>query len=101
MTKNKAIKSKPLDIADLLETDEDIMIFLQEMAEEGTSSEFIHALGIAARAKGMSKIARQMGVSRSSLYKSLSEEGNPGYDTVRQVIEALGYRIKLEPALAA
>lgn len=97
MSENKTLKTKPLDIANLLETDEDIMLFLQEMAEEGTSSEFIHALGIAARAKGMSKVAREMGVSRSSLYKSLSEEGNPGYETVRQVIEALGCKIKLEP----
>jgi probable addiction module antidote protein len=57
-----AIKTSTLDIAELLEDEEDIREFLAETAREGTQEDFVHALGIAARAKGMTEIARQAGV---------------------------------------
>ena len=60
------------DIAEHLETDADIQAFLNESAIIGDTSDFIHALSIAARAKGMTEIAKQAGVTRASLYKSLS-----------------------------
>jgi len=89
------VKTSPFDIAKHLETDEDIREFLQEVARTGDSSDFIHALNTAARAKGMSNIAKKMGVSRTSLYKSLSGESNPGFDTISQVVQALGLNLEI------
>ncbi len=88
-------KTYPFNISDYLKSEDDIRGFLQEVAETGDTSDFIHALGIAARAKGMTKIAQKAGVTRASLYKSLSEEGHPQFETVSKVVNALGYRIAI------
>ena len=87
------MKTKPFDIAEHLETDEDISGFLEAVLAEGDASDYLHALNIAARAKGMSEIAKQVGVSRGSLYKSLAEDGNPRFDTILKVTKALGCRL--------
>lgn len=84
------IKTKPFDVAEYLETDEDIWEFLAEALATGTTSDFIHALNTAARAKGMTEVARQAGVTRASLYKSLSADGNPRFETISKIVEALG-----------
>ncbi len=84
------IKTKPFDIAEHLETDDDIWEFLAEVLATGTTADFIHALNTAARAKGMSEIAEQAGVTRASLYKSLSPDGNPRFETISKIVEALG-----------
>lgn len=86
-------KISRFDIARHLETDEDIAEFLTETAEEGDASDFVHALGIAARARGMTEVAKKAGVTRASLYKSLSEDGKPQFDTVFRVCHALGLRL--------
>lgn len=62
-----SVKTKPFDIAEYLETEDDISGFLKEVSETGDTSDFIHALGIA---------AREAGVTRASLYKSLSNDGD-------------------------
>ena len=87
------VKIKKLDIATHLETDEDIREFLREVAKTGDTSDLIHALNIAARAKGMTEIAKQAGVTRASLYKSLSEDGNPEFETIAKIVEALGCKL--------
>lgn len=96
------VKTSRLDIAELLETPEDIAAFLEAAIEEdGDDAPFVvKALGIAARAKGMSELARETGLDRASLYKALSEDGNPTFDTVVRVAKALGLRIAIEPAAA-
>lgn len=86
---------KPFDIAEHLETDEDIRQFLEEAASTGETSDLIHALNIAARARGMSEVARQSGVTRASLYKSLSEDGNPRLDTISKIARAFGCHLTL------
>ena len=83
----------PFDIAEHLQTDDDIRGFLAEVAATGDESDFIHALNIAARAKGMTDIAQKAGVTRASLYKSLSEGGNPRFDTISKVTKALGCKL--------
>jgi probable addiction module antidote protein len=88
-----ATETFSFDIAAHLETDEDIRGFLQEVANTGDTDDFIHALNIAARAKGMTEIAQKAGVTRASLYKSLSENGNPRFETVSKVVEALGCKL--------
>lgn len=86
------------DVADYLQTEEDIRQFLNEAAQSGDSRDFIHALNTAARAKGMVEVARLAGVTRASLYKSLADDGNPGFDTVWRVCLALGVKLTAQPA---
>ena len=87
------LKTKPFDIAEHLKTTEDIRAFLQEVATTGNESDFIHALNTAARAKGMSEVAKQAGVTRASLYKSLADDGNPRFETVSKIVSALGCKL--------
>jgi probable addiction module antidote protein len=95
------VKISRFDIARYLETDEDIAGFLAETAREGTEEDFIHALGIAARARGMTEIAQKAGVTRASLYKSLSEGSNPEFSTIAKVCTALGLRLTVTAQQAA
>jgi probable addiction module antidote protein len=88
-----AITTKRFDVADYLETPEDIRNFLKEAAETGTESEFIHALNTAARAKGMTEVAKAAGVTRASLYKSLADGANPNFITISKVVKALGCKL--------
>jgi len=80
-------------IEDYLKTDTDIREFLKEVAENGSTDDFMHALNTAARAKGMTHIAKQAGVTRASLYKSLAENSHPRFDTINKVVEALGCKL--------
>nr|WP_319395068.1 addiction module antidote protein [uncultured Desulfobacter sp.] len=87
------LEIKPFDIAEHLNTPEDIRNFLQEVLDTGDESDFIHALSTAARAMGMTEVAKKAGVTRASLYKSLSENGNPGFITISKVTKALGCKL--------
>ena len=87
------LKIRHFDIAELLETEADVQAFLSEAAQTGSTADFVHALGIAACAKGMTEVARQAGVTRASLYKSLADDGNPEFDTIARVCGALGFRL--------
>jgi probable addiction module antidote protein len=87
-----SLKTRNFDVAEHLESPEDIKIFLQDAAE-GTPEEFIHALNTAARAMGMTEVAKKAGVTRASLYKSLSEDGNPQFKTISKVTKALGCKL--------
>lgn len=86
-------QTSPFDIASYLETDEDILQFLTEVLATGTTADFMQALNTAARAKGMTEIAQQAGVTRASLYKSLAPDGNPRFETISKIVEALGGRL--------
>ena len=85
------------DIADYLETDEDIQAFLLEAIHEGGSEHLIHCLAIAARAKGMTDVAKQAGVTRASLYKSLNNNANPKLETVIKLLGVFNCRLTIEP----
>jgi probable addiction module antidote protein len=93
-------KVRRFDVAELLDSDADIQDFLTEAAQAGTASEFLHALNIAARARGMSEVAKQSGVTRASLYKSLAEGANPEFETVFRVCAALGVKLIPQPNAA-
>jgi probable addiction module antidote protein len=88
-----ALVTRSFDIAEHLNTTEEIRDFLQEVAATGDESDFIHALNIAARAMGMTEVARKAGVTRASLYKSLAEGGNPKFETISKVTKALGCKL--------
>ena len=87
------LETMPFDIAEHLNTPEEIREFLQEVAATGDESDFIHALSTAAKAKGMTEIAKKVGVTRSSLYRSLSKSGNPRFSTIYKVTKALGVKL--------
>jgi len=91
-----ATKISPFDIAEHLDTPEAIRDFLEEVAATGNESDFIHALNIAARAKGITEVAKEAGVTRASLYKSLAEGGNPQFFTISKVTKALGCRLSVQ-----
>ncbi len=87
-------QTKPWDAADYLETKEDIALYLEAAFEDGDPALIAAALGDAARAKGMTKVADEAGLGRESLYKALSPEGNPEFATVLKVMRALGIRLR-------
>lgn len=88
-----AEKFSDFDPADMLESDEAIEIFLSDAFETGDAGHIASAIGAAARAKGMTKIARETGLAREQLYKSLSAGGNPTLETLLTVLKALGFTI--------
>ncbi len=81
------------DTADYLKTDEDIVAYLEACAEENDPALIAHALGTIARARNMSQMARDTGLTREGLYKALSGDGNPSLATVMKVAHALGLQI--------
>ncbi|MFY0665788.1 MAG: putative addiction module antidote protein [Natronospirillum sp.] len=89
------VKTTRWDSAEFLKTDEDIQLYLEACLEEaGDDPAFIvHALGVIARAKNMSQLARDTGLTREGLYKALSPEGNPTFSTVAKVAKALGFQL--------
>ncbi len=89
------INTKPFNVAEHLETENDIWEFLAEVLATGNTSDFIHALNTAARAKGMTEVALQAGVTRASLYKSLSTDGNPRFETINKIVNALGGHLSI------
>ena len=86
------------DVAEHLRTAEDMAAYLEACLEEanGDAAFISKALGDIARAKGMSQVARDAGLSRESLYKALSGERTPGLDTILKVIGALGLKLHAE-----
>ena len=96
------IKLTKWDSAEHLKSDEDIAAYLDACFEEaGDDAAFItHALGVVARAKGMTQLAKQTGLGRESLYKALSGEGNPSFATILKVMNALGVQIHTEVSAA-
>lgn len=83
------------DSAEYLKTEEDMAAYLDACIEEaGDDAAFIaKALGTIARARGMTQVARDAGVSRENLYRALSGSGNPEFGTILKVIKALGLRL--------
>lgn len=81
------------DTAEYLKTNEDVAAYFDAVLEENDPQLIIHALGVIARAKGMSQIARETGLARESLYRALSDSGNPEFSTVLKVVRALGLQL--------
>jgi probable addiction module antidote protein len=86
------------DVAEHLRTPEEMAAYLEACIEEanGDAAFIAKSLGDIARAKGMTQVARDAGLSRESLYKALSGERSPGFDTVLKVIQALGLKLHAE-----
>ena len=86
-------KTTPFDAAATLDTAEAIEAFLEDAFESGDHGFISHALGVVARARGMTQLAEETGLTRQTLYKALSAEGNPEFSTILKVADALGFRL--------
>jgi probable addiction module antidote protein len=87
-------RTRPYDTAEYLETGEDMALYLEAALEDGDPRVVAAALGDIARAHGMTQIAKATGLSRESLYKALSPEGNPELATVLKVVQSLGLQLQ-------
>jgi probable addiction module antidote protein len=88
--------TKVFDAANYLETGEDILLFLDAALEGGDTAHIANALGVVARSKGMTEIAKLTGVKRQALYHALSDMGNPTLSTLTAVLDALGLRMRID-----
>jgi probable addiction module antidote protein len=91
----KKTKTLPYDSAKVLDSKEAINAYLMEALETNDAAFIANALGTVARARGMSRIAKRAGLSRESLYKALSVEGNPAFGTVIKVMQALDLKLSI------
>jgi probable addiction module antidote protein len=89
------LKTTPFDVQAYLRSDEDCRLFLEAaFAEAGDDVGYIaQAIGEVARARGMMQLARDTGLSRESLYRALSADGNPSFATILKVLQALGLQL--------
>jgi probable addiction module antidote protein len=96
---NKTVTTR-YDVAEHLRTSEEMAAYLEAYFEEanGDAAFITKALGDIARAKGMSQVARDAGLSRESLYKALSGDCSPSFDTILKVVDALGLKLHAEAA---
>ena len=91
-------KTTRFDAADYLDTEERQVAYITAALEAGDADFVRDALGLVARARGMSEIAKSAGLNRESLYKALGETGNPEFSTVMRIVRALGLRLSVHPA---
>ena len=91
------LMTKPWDASEYLDSEEAVAAYLDAAFEDGDPQLIAAALGDVARARGMSEIAGKAGLSRESLYRALSKDGNPEFATVLRVVRALGMRISVDP----
>jgi probable addiction module antidote protein len=100
MRRVKMEKISKWDMAEALSTKEDIIACLEVALANNNNKFLFETLGALARSKGMAKIARGLGVTCEGLYKSLSPDGHPSFETVAKLIDLLGLQIRLEPKSA-
>ena len=95
-----AVKTTPYDVAEHLRTPEEMAAYLDAWLEEAPddAAGIAKALGNITRAKGMTQVAKDAGLSRESLYRALSAEGNPTFATVLKVAKALGIKLHAQAA---
>jgi len=94
------MKTYEWDMAENINTKDEVFAYLQGAIEENDTETLFDVIGAIARSKGMMAIAKELGLSRESLYKSLSSGGNPSFSTVLKVLDMLGYRMQILPKSA-
>jgi probable addiction module antidote protein len=95
-----ALKVFPFDPARHLQTEEDILYYLEAAMEGNDAKHIAGALGDVARSKGMTDIARKTGLGRQALYNALSKDGNPTLETLTSVLTALGLELTVQKKAA-
>jgi len=92
-----ALKTTPFNPADYLDGEADCTDYLNSAFESGDPKVIADALGVIARAKGMSAVAKDTDLARESLYKALSKKGNPEFATIIKVMNSLGMQLMSKP----
>jgi probable addiction module antidote protein/putative addiction module killer protein len=87
------LKTTPWDSAELLDSPESMAAYIEAAFEDGDPSLIAHALGVVARARGMSQLAKEAGLSRDAMYKAFQPDGNPTLQTLTSVMKALGMKL--------
>jgi probable addiction module antidote protein len=95
------VKLTRFDAADYLNDEEDMAGYLAECAEGGDPALIAQALGAIARARSLSQLARDTGMTRAGLSRALAPDGNPSFQTIAKVAGALGLKISITPAMAS
>jgi len=90
-------KLLPFDASEFLDSQEAIECFMREAFETGDAAYIAHAIGVVARAKSMSAVAKDTGLSREQLYRSFSGQGNPTLRSLLSMMDALGLRLAVQP----
>lgn len=91
----KVAELSTFDMAEALQSEQDIMDYLNLVLEENDPAELAHALGVIARAKGMTQIAKDAGIGREALYKALRSDASPRFDTINRVVHAFGFKLAI------
>lgn len=89
------MKTRPFDVSEYLTDSDSIQIYLQDMLEEGGIESLQKALGDVAKASGMTKLAEDTNLGRQNLYKALTLNSSPKFETINKIIEALGFKIAI------
>ncbi len=91
----KPVKTTVWDMVEHINTKEDAAAYLEAALEENDTALLLSVIGDIARSKGMTQIAKDLNVARESLYRSLSQDGNPSFDTVAKVLDNLGFQLSV------
>ncbi|MDR3020791.1 MAG: putative addiction module antidote protein [Treponema sp.] len=97
----KKYKVTKWDPAEIIETKEDVIAFLEEALEENDIEFLFKTIGYIARSKGMAQIARELELNREGLYTALSPQGNPSFITIVRVLDNLGFRLNIQAKKAS
>jgi probable addiction module antidote protein len=95
------VKTTAWDMVDHINTKEDVIGVLEAALEENDTALLFAVIGDIARSKGMAQIAKELNLARESLYRSLSQGGNPSFDTVVKVLDNLGYQLSIKQKVPA
>ena len=97
----KPEKTTIWDMSDHINTKDDVLIYLEAALEENDTALLLSVLGNIARSKGMTQIAKDTSLARESLYRSLSQDGNPSFITIVKVLDNLGYQLCVRQKVSA
>jgi len=90
------MKTTKWNMVEHIETKEDVIAYIEAALEENDTEFLLKIIGYIARSKGMAQIAKDLGVTREGLYKSLSQEGNPSFSTIVKVLDSLGLQLSIK-----
>jgi len=95
------VKTTVWDMADHINTKEDVIGILEAALEENDMEFLFSVIGDIARSKGMAQMAKELNLARESLYRSLSQDGNPSFSTVAKVLDNLGFQLSIKQKVPA
>jgi len=95
------VKTTVWDMAEHINTKEDVTGYLEAALEENDTALLLAVIGDIARSKGIAQIAKDLNLARESLYRSLSQDGNPSFSTIVKVLDNLGFQLSIRQKMSA